>query len=225
MKLLLAEDDKDMARAVQALLTRNNYTVDLVANGTDALDYLLHGDYDAAVLDIMMPEMDGVTVVKKARKQGVQIPIMMLTAMGEIEDKIHGLDAGADDYLPKPFDGGELFARIRALLRRSESFSPDVTSYGDISLDRSSYRLSCGSEAVNLGNKAFQMMEMFVLSPNKIISADEFMEHIWGWDSEAEIHVVWVNISFLRKQLMKIKSKTTIRVVRGAGYTLEAKHD
>lgn len=221
MKLLLAEDDKDMARAVEILLTKNHYSVDVVGNGTDALEYLLNGDYDAAILDIMMPGMDGINVLKETRRQGMKLPVMLLTAMGEIEDKIKGLDAGADDYLPKPFDGGEFLARVRALLRRSERFNPNVTEYGDISLDRNSYCLSCGSESVNLSNKAFQMMEMFMLSPNKIISIDEFMDHIWGWNSEAEINVVWVNISYLRKQLTKIGAKTSIRVVRGAGYKLE----
>ncbi len=221
MKLLLAEDDKDMARAVQTLLSRNNYIVDVVRNGKDALDYLLHGDYDGAVLDIMMPELDGITVLKEARGQGIKIPILMLTAMGETEDRIYGLNAGADDYLPKPFAGGELIARVRALLRRTESFQSDILKYGDISLDRNRCTLSCGEQSVYLGNKAFQMMEMFLLSPDQIISVEEFMNHIWGWDSEAEINVVWVNISYLRKQLAKLESKVTIRVVRGVGYTLD----
>ena len=159
-------------------------------------------------------------MVKRARQQGVGIPIMMLTAMGEVDDRITGLDAGADDYLPKPFDGRELLARLRAMLRRTESFTPNVITYKDLSLDCGSYRLSCGEEYVNLGNKGFQMMEMFMRYPGRIISADQFMEHIWGWDSEAEINVIWVNISMLRKQMQKIGSKAEIKVVRGVGYTL-----
>jgi len=220
MKILFAEDDKDVSRAVTVLLQRNHYTVDPVYNGRDALDYLTGGDYDAAILDIMMPGMDGREVVKRARQQGVGIPIMMLTAMGEVDDRITGLDAGADDYLPKPFDGRELLARLRAMLRRTESFTPNVITYKDLSLDCGSYRLSCGKEYVNLGNKGFQMMEMFMRYPGRIISADQFMEHIWGWDSEAEINVIWVNISMLRKQMQKIGSKAEIKVVRGVGYTL-----
>lgn len=220
MKILFAEDDKDVSRAVTVLLQRNHFTVDPVYNGRDALDYLTGGDYDAAILDIMMPGMDGREVVKRARQKGVAIPIMMLTAMGEVDDRVTGLDAGADDYLPKPFDGRELLARLRALLRRTENFTPNVITYKDLSLDCGNYRLSCGKEYVNLGNKGFQMMEMFMRSPGMIISADQFMEHIWGWDSEAEINVIWVNISTLRKQMQKIGSKAEIKVVRGVGYML-----
>ncbi len=221
MKLLFAEDDPDVSRSVTALLTRSHYSVDPVYNGNDALTYLTEGDYDAAIMDIMMPGMNGDEVVRKARAAGCQIPVIMLTAMGEIDDRISGLDAGADDYLTKPFDGGELLARIRALLRRHESYAPDVVTFGDLSLNRSTFLLSCGKENVTLTNKVFQMMEMMMLSPGKIISVDEFMEHIWGWDSESEINVVWVNISFLRKQLTAIGSKIAIKVVRGAGYRLE----
>ena len=220
MKLLLAEDDRDISRAVATLLERSNYTVDVVYNGNDALDYLTGGDYDAAVMDIMMPGMSGLEAVRQARNQGVRSPIMMLTAMDEVDDRINGLDAGADDYLPKPFAGGELLARVRALLRRTESYTPDLLSYKDLSLDRNSYRLSCGNQSVNLGNKGFQMMEMLMRNPGSVISVEQFMEHIWGWDTEVEINVVWVNISQLRKTLQRLGSQVEIRVVRGAGYTL-----
>ena len=221
MKLLFAEDDPDISRSVTALLTRSHYSVDPVYNGNDALDYLTAGDYDAAVLDIMMPGMNGDEVVRKARAAGCRIPIIMLTAMGEIEDRIDGLDAGADDYLTKPFDGGELLARIRALLRRHEAYAPNSISFADLTLGRASCTLSCGKKKVTLSNKLFQMAEMFILSPGKVISVDEFMEHIWGWDSEAEINVVWVNISSLRKQLAALHSRASIKVVRSAGYRLE----
>ena len=219
MKLLFAEDDPDVSRSVTALLTRSHYSVDPVYNGNDALTYLTDGDYDACIMDIMMPGMNGDEVVRKARGAGSQVPVIMLTAMGEVEDRINGLDAGADDYLAKPFDGGELLARIRALLRRHESYSPDIVTYGDLTLNRSTFALSCHEKSVSLSNKAFQMMEM--LSPGRIISVDEFMQHIWGWDSESEINVVWVNISTLRKQLSSMDLKTAIKVVRGAGYRLE----
>lgn len=221
MKLLFAEDDPDVSRSVTALLTRSHYSVDPVYNGNDALTYLTDGDYDACIMDIMMPGMNGDEVVRKARAAGSQVPVIMLTAMGEVEDRINGLDAGADDYLAKPFDGGELLARIRALLRRHESYSPDIVTYGDLTLNRSTFALSCHEKSVSLSNKAFQMMEMLMLSPGRIISVDEFMQHIWGWDSESEINVVWVNISTLRKQLSAMDSKTAIKVVRGAGYRLE----
>ncbi|MDY5332482.1 MAG: response regulator transcription factor [Porcincola intestinalis] len=221
MKLLFAEDDPDVSRSVTALLTRSHYSVDPVSNGYDALTYLTGGDYDACIMDIMMPGMNGDEVVRKARAAGSQVPVIMLTAMGEVEDRINGLDAGADDYLAKPFDGGELLARIRALLRRHESYSPDVVTYGDLTLNRSTFALSCHEKSISLSNKAFQMMEMLMLSPGRIISVDEFMQHIWGWDSESEINVVWVNISTLRKQLSSMDSKTAIKVVRGAGYRLE----
>lgn len=221
MKLLFAEDDPDVSRSVTALLTRSHYSVDPVYNGNDALTYLTDGDYDACIMDIMMPGMNGDEVVRKARAAGSQVPVIMLTAMGEVEDRINGLDAGADDYLAKPFDGGELLARIRALLRRHESYSPDIVTYGDLSLNRGTFALSCHGKSVSLSNKAFQMMEMLMLSPGRIISVDEFMQHIWGWDSESEINVVWVNISTLRKQLSAMDSETSIKVVRGAGYRLE----
>ncbi len=221
MKLLFAEDDPDVSRSVTALLTRSHYSVDPVYNGNDALTYLTDGDYDACIMDIMMPGMNGDEVVRKARAAGSQVPVIMLTAMGEVEDRINGLDAGADDYLAKPFDGGELLARIRALLRRHESYSPDIVTYGDLTLNRSTFALSCHEKSVSLSNKSFQMMEMLMLSPGRIISVDEFMQHIWGWDSESEINVVWVNISTLRKQLSSMDSKTAIKVVRGAGYRLE----
>ena len=224
MKLLLAEDDRDIARAVATLLERSNYTVDVVYNGNDALDYLTAGDYDAAVMDIMMPGKSGLEAVREARSQGVRIPIMMLTAMDEVDDRINGLDAGADDYLPKPFAGGELLARVRALLRRTASYTPDVLVYRDLTLDRNSYRLSCGNQSVNLGNKGFQMMEMLMRNPGSVISVEQFMEHIWGWDTEVEINVVWVNISQLRKALARLESQVEIRVVRGAGYTLSSEN-
>lgn len=221
MKILLAEDDLDMARGVTALLSRSKYTVDAVQNGQDALACILDGDYDAAILDIIMPGLKGTEVVKKVRGSGKNIPILMLTALGEVDDRIVGLDTGADDYLTKPFDGGELLARVRALLRRTENFTPDIVRAGDLALDRNTYQMSCGNSTVNLNNKCFQVMEMLILNSGIIISANQFMEHIWGWDSEAEINVVWVNISYLRKQLQKLSSKMQIRAVRGAGYVLE----
>ena len=221
MKLLFAEDDPDVTRGVVAILERNNYVVDAVDNGLDAYDYIMEGDYDAAVLDVMMPKMNGDEVVRRIRKEGSTIPVMLLTAMDEIEDRITGLDAGADDYLTKPFASGELLARVRALLRRSQSFTPDVIRFKDIALDCTTYRISCGKKQAALPKKTFQIAEMFMRSPGVILSAEKLMEHIWGWDTEAEINVVWVGISTLRKALTEIGSEVRIRMVRGAGYVME----
>lgn len=225
MKILIAEDDPDMAKGVAALLTRNNYTVEITNNGIDAMHCLTDGNFDAAVLDIMMPGMSGTQALKKARGKGCRIPVLLLTAKGEVEDRIEGLDAGADDYLAKPFDGGELLARVRALLRRNVQYTPDIISAGDICLDRSNFRLSCGKNSVALNNKGFQLMEMLIMNCGRVLSVNQIMEHIWGWDSDAEINVVWVNLSQLRKQLLHIGSSMQIRAIRGAGYILEETHD
>ena len=205
MKLLYAEDEPAMAEAVTDILRYHKYSVDAVDNGLDAYDYIMEGDYDAAVLDVMMPKMNGDEVVRRIRKEGRTIPVMLLTAMDEIEDRISGLDAGADDYLTKPFASGELLARVRALLRRSQSFTPDVIRFKDIALDCTTYRISCGKKQAALPKKTFQIAEMFMRSPGVILSAEKLMEHIWGWDTEAEINVVWVGISTLRKRYRKIK--------------------
>ena len=222
MKILLAEDDQDMARGIMALLTRSSYTVDRVDNGKDAFDYIMEGDYDLGVLDIMMPGLSGIEVLRKLRQAGKKVPILLLTALGEVEDRVSGLDAGADDYLPKPFDGNELLARVRALLRRSENYTPDTLEFGDLRLDRNSSRLMCRHKDILLNHKSFQVMEMLMVNKGRNISVNEFMEHIWGWDSDSEINVVWVNISYLRKQLLSLGSKAQIRAIRGVGYTLEA---
>ena len=189
--------------------------------GQDAYDYIMEGDYDAAVLDIMMPKMNGDEVVRRIRSDGKSIPVMLLTAMGEVEDRIDGLDAGADDYLTKPFASGELLARVRALLRRAQSFTPDVIRFRDLTLDCTTYRLQSGKKQTVLSKKTFLLAEMFMRSPGIILSAEKIMDHVWGWDSEAEINVVWVNISTIRKSLKEIGSDVRIRMVRGAGYVME----
>ena len=221
MKLLFAEDDPDVTRGVVAILERNNYLVDAVDNGQDAYDYIMEGDYDAAILDVMMPKMNGDEVVRRIRSDGKSIPVMLLTAMGEVEDRIDGLDAGADDYLTKPFASGELLARVRALLRRAQSFTPDVIRFRDLTLDCTTYRLQSGKKQTVLSKKTFLLAEMFMRSPGIILSAEKIMDHVWGWDSEAEINVVWVNISTIRKALTEIGSDVRIRMVRGAGYVME----
>lgn len=221
MRLLLAEDERELSKALCAVLKHNNYSVDPVYNGQDALDYGLCENYDGIILDIMMPKMDGLEVLRKLRENGVSTPVIFLTAKSEIEDRITGLDTGADDYLTKPFNMGELLARIRALTRRKSEYSPNLLTFGNISLNRETFELSSGENSVRLGNKEFQMMEMLLSNPARLISTEQFMERIWGYETEAEINVVWVYISYLRKKLTSLSASVEIKAVRGVGYTLE----
>ena len=221
MRLLLAEDERELSRALTAILNHHGYSVDAVDNGADALDYALSGNYDGVVMDIMMPRMDGVTALRRLREQGVQTPVLLLTAKGEVDDRITGLDAGADDYLTKPFDMGELLARLRAMLRRREGFTPDLLELGDLSLDRGAYLLRGPEGEVRLANKEFQLMEYFLENPRQVLSTDQLMERIWGWDSEAELSVVWVYVSNLRKKLRALGAHVELRATRGVGYSLE----
>ena len=223
MRLLLAEDEKELSKALCAVLKHNNYSVDPVYNGQDALDYGTCDNYAGIILDLMMPKMDGLTVLKKLRENGVATPVIILTAKSEIEDRITGLDAGADDYLTKPFAMGELLARLRALTRRKSEFLPNVVSLGNISLNRETFELSVENNSVRLGNKEFQMLEMLMSIPGRLISTEQFMERIWGYETEAEINVVWVYISYLRKKLANLEANVEIKAVRGVGYTLEEK--
>ena len=221
MRLLLAEDEKELSDALVTVLKHNNYSVDAVYNGEDALDYLNADNYDGAILDIMMPKMDGITVLKNVRASGNHIPIIMLTAKSEIDDRVTGLDSGADDYLTKPFSMKELLARIRAMTRRQEKTTDTVLSFGDITLDRATYELSCGGHTIRLASREYQMLEMLMVSPGQVISVDQFMDKIWGYDSDAELNVVWVYISYLRKKLNGLGSKVSIKATRGLGYSLE----
>ena len=220
MKLLLADDEKELVSALVAILKHSNYTVDAVYNGTDALDYALTGDYDGIILDIMMPGMDGTEVLSKIREKGLSTPVLFLTAKTEVEDRIKGLDLGADDYLPKPFDMGELLARVRAMLRRKEDFAPANLTCGNLTLDRAGYDLvTPDHEKVHLSNREFQMMEMLMTSPGRIISVDNFMDRIWS-DGEADVNVVWVYISNLRKKLTQLGATCEIKASRGVGYSI-----
>jgi len=221
MRILLAEDEKEMSNALVAILKHNNYSVDAVYDGEEALEYGLSENYDVIILDIMMPKMSGLEVLEKLRHKGIQTPILMLTAKAEIEDRIHGLDKGADDYLSKPFAMGELLARVRAMGRRKSEFTPNLIEVGDISLNKENYELSNGNSSIRLGNKEFQMLEMLMTSPKRLISTEQFMERIWGYDAEAEINVVWVYISYLRKKLASLEANVRIKAVRGVGYSLE----
>ena len=223
MRLLLAEDEKELSNALVTVLKHNNYSVDAVYNGQDALDYLETENYDGAILDIMMPKMDGLTVLKTISSHGNSVPVLLLTARAEIDDRVEGLDCGADDYLTKPFSMKELLARIRAMTRRKTDTTDSVLKYSDIELDRSTYQLSSKGKELRLASKEYQMLEMLMVNPGQIISANQFMDRIWGYDSEAEMNVVWVYISYLRKKLASIDSSVQIKATRGLGYSLEEK--
>lgn len=223
MKLLLAEDDRDLSAALKTLLERSGYMVDAVYDGEDAVDYAAAENYDAIIMDWMMPKTDGVQALKRIRESGISTPCMMLTARDAVEDRVTGLDAGADDYLPKPFDAAELLARIRAMLRRRESYVPDILRWEDLSLDKGNCELKCGSRSVRLTGKMYQLMELFMENPRLLFSVQQLMDRIWGWDSDAEINVVWVNLSQLRKKLNELGSEAEIKVYRGTGYALEKK--
>lgn len=223
MRLLIAEDERDLAEALATFLEKNQYAVDAVYDGNAALDYAGAGGYDAVILDIMMPGMDGLQVLARLREQGVSTPIMLLTAKGEKDDRVVGFNAGADDYLPKPFAPDELLARVRAMLRRAGEYKPDLLRFGDLELDCGSSTLRCGSplRTERLSGREFQIMELFMRSPRVILPAERIMERVWGWDAEAEINVVWVHISNLRKKLSAVGSSVAIRASRGLGYSLE----
>lgn len=223
MKLLLAEDEKDLSNALVAILKHQGYTVDFVYDGQDALEYILASEYDGIILDIMMPGLEGTKVLEKIREKGVDTPVLFLTAKSEIEDKIYGLDLGADDYLTKPFEMGELLARIRAMTRRKGSFSPSILKCGNLELDRSSHELKTAShDPVKMSGREFQMLEMMMENPSRVFSVDVFMDKIWA-DGEADINVVWVYISSIRKKLAALKSNCEIKASRGVGYSLHIK--
>lgn len=220
MRILLAEDEKALAKAMVKIFEKNNYSADTVYDGEDALAYLEAGNYDVAVLDIMMPKMDGITVLRKIRAEGNRIPVLMLTAKSEIEDRVLGLDSGANDYLPKPFDTRELLARIRAITRSREESDAKLI-FGNVTLDRTTFELSTVTGSFRLANKEFQMAEYLFSNPRRIISTEQFMEKIWGYDSDAEINVVWVYISYLRKKLAALGADVRIVASRNLGYSLE----
>lgn len=221
MRLLLAEDEQALSKALTAILERNNYSVDAVFDGQAALAYLESDNYDGVILDIMMPKKDGITVLRELRSRGSRVPVLLLTAKSEIDDKVLGLDAGANDYLTKPFHSRELLARIRAMTR-TQTVQPDALfQLGNITLNRAAFVLSSPTGSFRLSNKEFQMMELLMANPRSLISSERFLEKIWGYDSETEITVVWVYISYLRKKLTALHANIQIKAMRNAGYTLE----
>ena len=221
MRLLFAEDEKSLSRAVCAILKKNNYSVDAVYNGADALDYLATENYDGVILDVMMPKVDGFTVLRRMREAGNKTPVLMLTARSEIDDKVFGLDSGANDYLTKPFDTKELLARIRVMTRNEEVQTNSKLCVGNLTLDSATYDLKGPDGQFKLASKEFQMLEMLMRNPKRLISTDAFMDRIWGYDSEAELNVVWVYVSYLRKKLEAVGANVKIKAQRGVGYYLE----
>lgn len=221
MKLLLAEDEKSLSRAIKIILEKNNYLVDAVYDGREALEYLEADSYDGAILDIMMPKMDGIEVLRRIREEGNTVPVLLLTAKSQIEDKVLGLDTGANDYLTKPFDKEELLARIRAMTRVRQSQGSSVLSYGDITLNLASCELASPKGSFRLAGKEFGMMELLMRDPGTLISAEIFLERVWGYETDADINVVWVYLSYLRKKLAALDSKVRIKATRNAGYSLE----
>ncbi len=222
MKLLYAEDEKAMSEAVSEILRHKNYIVDAVYDGQEALDYIMNDKYDGVILDVMMPKMSGLQVLEAMRRSGVNTPVLLLTAKGEISDKVEGLNAGADDYLTKPFAMPELIARVGALVRRSGDMIPDVITMGNVKLDRTSYELTSAGGTLRLSKKEYLMMEMLMKSKDRPVSTESFMTRIWGYDGEAEVNVVWVYISYLRKKLSALNADIQISALRGRGYILEA---
>ena len=221
MKLLYAEDEKSMSEAVVDILTYHKYIVDAVYDGEEALDFALAEQYDGIILDIMMPKKSGLEVLKVLRQKGINTPVLLLTAKAEIEDRIAGLDMGADDYLPKPFAMGELLARVRAMLRRKETFTPDILKCGNISLNMQSYELSNGKQSFVLPKLEYQLMEILMLNKGIYLSSGDLLVKVWGYDTDAEFGIVWVYISYLRKRLAALDANVVISAKRNVGYTLE----
>ncbi|MCI8505529.1 MAG: response regulator transcription factor [Lachnospiraceae bacterium] len=221
MKILIAEDDTRLLKSLLHIFTLNKFSADGVSNGKEALEYALTGEYDGLVLDIMMPGMDGIEVLKTLRRKSVTTPALFLTARTEVSQRVDGLDAGADDYLPKPFSTAELLARVRAMLRRKENYIPELLTFGGLTLNRSTYEISCQTNRQALSGKEFQVLEILMQKPGMIVTAEQILTHVWGWNAEIDTSSVWVHISNLRKKMDKIKVPVIIRFVRGAGYILE----
>lgn len=221
MRLLVAEDDPRLLKTLTYIFEKNKFIVDSVDNGKDALAYGQSKEYDGLVLDIMMPGCDGIQVLKELREQGITTPTLFLTARTEVFQRVEGLDAGADDYLPKPFATSELLARVRAMLRRKENYTPDLLTFQEVTLNRSTYQLMYGGKEQSLSGKEFQMLEMLMQRPKIVITTEQFMTHIWGWDAAVDTSVVWVHISNLRKKIKTLDAPLEIRFIRNAGYILE----
>lgn len=225
MRLLLAEDEKSLSHALVTILEKSHYSVDAVYDGQEALEYLESEAYDGLILDIMMPKVDGITVLKTIRKQGNKIPVLILSAKSEIEDKVDGLDAGANDYLAKPFDARELLARIRVITRVNTESNDSLIRFGHVTLNRKTYVLKGEKAEFKLANKEFQMMELLMANPHQVLSTDRIFEKIWGYELDTEINIVWVYIAYLRKKLVKMHADIEIKAHRNVGYSVELKEN
>ena len=223
MRLLYAEDEKPLSEAVVDILTFHKYTVDAVYDGEAALDFIKAEHYDGIILDVMMPKMNGVEVLKKIRAMGIHTPVMMLTAKNEVEDRIIGLDSGADDYLAKPFAMGEFLARVRAMLRRREEYFPEIMTVGNVSLNTASFELSSPDRSYTLSKIEYQIMELLMMNKGMYLSTDDLLTKVWGYETDAEIGIVWVYISYLRKKLAAMNADIEIAARRNIGYTIQSK--
>ena len=223
MRLLIAEDDPRLLKTLLHIFKCEKFVVDGVSNGEDALAYAQSEEYDGLVLDIMMPGLDGIEVLRQLRKRNINTPALFLTARTEISQRVEGLDAGADDYLPKPFATSELLARVRAMLRRKDHYTPDLLTFNGAALNRSTYQLAYEGRTRDLSGREFQILEMLMQNPRTILSTERFLTHIWGWDANVDTSVVWVHISNLRKKISAVQAPLEIRFVRSAGYVLEEK--
>ena len=224
MRILFADDDRELCRAARTLLEHEGYTVETVYNGSDALEMAETGSFDGIILDWMMPEMSGISVLSELRRNGITTPCLMLTARAEVEDRVAGLDTGADDYLSKPFNTTELLARLRAIIRRHEVYAPETVCFGDLTLNKGTMDLHCREASVRLGNKAFRLMEMLMENPHRVFTIDQVINRVWGWDNETELNLLWVTVSQLRKKLTELGTSVVINAVRGVGYSLEEGH-
>lgn len=225
MRILLAEDEKSMSKALTVILTKNNYSVDAVFDGEEALSYIKTGDYDLAILDVMMPKMDGFEVVKQIRAAGITIPVMMLTARSQVDDKVEGLDLGANDYLTKPFESKELLARIRVLTRTATATVDNTLRFGNIELNRGNFELKGPAGSIGLPAKEFQLLEYLMANPGVLMSSEKLFDKVWGLDFDGDVSIVWTNLSYLRRKLVQVGSNVKIKATRNAGYTLEQDND
>ena len=223
MRLLIAEDDPKLLKSLLHIFQRSKFSADGVSDGAEALVHGRTREYDGLVLDIMMPGLDGLQVLQTLRREGITTPALFLTARTEVSQRVEGLDCGADDYLPKPFSTVELLARVRAMLRRKETYLPDLLTFGAVTLNRSTYQLLYQGRDQALSSKEFQLLEMMMQAPGSIIPTERFITHLWGWDTNVYTSVVWVHISNLRKKITALGAPLEIRFVRNAGYVLEDK--
>jgi len=225
MRILIVEDEKPLSKILTEILKKNNYIVDAVYDGIDGLDYATSSLYDAILLDIMLPKMDGLELLRKLREKGNSTPVLLLTAKSELEDKITGLDYGADDYITKPFETGELLARVRSILRRKDVFVGDTQTFRDLTIDKNTMSISTENNSIKTSVKEYKILEMLITNCNQIISKEKLIEKIWGYDFNGEYNSVEVYISFIRKKLKAIKSNVKIKAHRGLGYSLEVFDD